>query len=124
MYTTPYTRYGFLSSEMIRACRLVVDTGIHAFGMTRDQAIRYLVEHAAVTAAFATAEVDRYIVWPGQATAYKLGQLEIRALHDKAHSALSAKFDVRKFNNEILDHGGLPLDILNAEVERWIGRQH
>ena len=124
MYATPYTRYGYLSSEMFRACRLVIDTGIHAFGMTRDQAIRYLVEHAAVTEAFATAEVDRYIVWPGQATAYKLGQLEIHALREKAHAALGAKFDVRQFNNEIIDHGGLPLDILNAEVEGWIARQH
>lgn len=124
MYSTPYTRYGYLSSEMFRACRLVVDTGIHAFGMTRDQAIRYLVEHAAVTEAFATAEVDRYIVWPGQATAYKLGQLEIHALREKAHSTLGEKFDVRQFNNEIIDHGGLPLDILNTEVDGWIARQH
>jgi uncharacterized protein (DUF885 family) len=76
-----------------------------------------------VTEAFATAEVDRYIVWPGQATAYKLGQLEIHALREKAHATLGAKFDVRQFNNEILDHGGLPLDILNVEVERWIASQ-
>ena len=120
MYTTPYTRYGFLSSQMFRACRLVVDTGIHAFGMTRDEAIDYLVQHAAVTHDFAVAEVDRYIVWPGQATAYKLGQLQILALRKKAETALGPKFDVRKFNNQIVDHGGLPLEILNSVVNQWI----
>jgi len=123
MYTTPYTRYGFLSSQMFRACRLVVDTGMHAFGMTREQAIAYLVQHAAVTHDFAVAEVDRYIVWPGQATAYKLGQLQILALRNKAEKALGAKFDVRKFNNQIVDHGGLPLEILNSVVNQWISAQ-
>ena len=123
MYTTPYTRYGFLSSQMFRACRLVVDTGMHAFGMTREQAIDYLVQHAAVTHDFAVAEVDRYIVWPGQATAYKLGQLQILALRNKAEKALGAKFDVRKFNNQVVDHGGLPLEILNTVVNQWISAQ-
>jgi uncharacterized protein (DUF885 family) len=123
LYTTPYSRYGYLSSEIFRACRLVVDTGMHAFGMTREEAIRYLVDHAAVTEAFATAEVDRYIVWAGQATAYKLGQLRIQALREKAKATLGPKFDARKFNNAIVDHGGLPLEVMNEMVERWIVQQ-
>ncbi len=124
MYTTPYTRYGFLTSQMFRACRLVVDTGIHAFGLSRDEAIHYLMEHAAVTEAFATAEVDRYIVWPGQATAYKLGQLQILALRKKAEKALGTRFDVRQFNNQVVDHGGLPLKVLNDVIDQWIVAQH
>lgn len=123
MYTTPYTRYGYLSSEIFRAVRLVVDTGMHAFGMTREEAIRYMVEHAATTEAFAIAEVDRYIVWPGQATAYKLGQLRIQALRDKAKATLGPKFDVRKFNNAIVDHGGMPLEVMNLVIDRWIAQQ-
>lgn len=120
MYVTPYTRYGYLTSEIFRACRLVVDTGIHAFGMSRADAIAYMVEHAAITPAFATAEIDRYIVWPGQATAYKLGQLKIRALRDKAATKLGGKFDVRRFNNEIIDHGALPLDVMDEVINSWI----
>ena len=120
MYTTPYTRYGYLTSEMFRACRLVVDTGMHAFGMRRADAIAYMVEHAAITPAFATAEIDRYIVWPGQATAYKLGQLKIRALREKTAAKLGSRFDVRRFNNEILDHGALPLDVMDEVIDAWI----
>ncbi|PRC91046.1 DUF885 domain-containing protein [Solimicrobium silvestre] len=123
MYTSPYTRYGYLSSQIFRACRLVVDTGIHAFGMTREEAIDYLITHAAVTHDFAVAEVDRYIVWPGQATGYKLGQLEIIALRNKAEKTLGAKFDIRKFNNQVVDHGGLPLEILNNVINQWIVTQ-
>ena len=120
MYTTPYTRYGYLTSEMFRACRLVVDTGMHAFGMSRADAIAYMVEHAAITPAFATAEIDRYIVWPGQATAYKLGQLKIGALREKTAAKLGSKFDVRRFNNEIVDHGALPLDVMDEVINAWI----
>lgn len=123
MYTTPYTRYGYLSAQIFRASRLVVDTGIHAFGMTRDDAIAYLMQHAAVTHDLAVAEVDRYIVWPGQATAYKLGQLEIIALREKAEKTLGAKFDIRKFNNQIVDHGALPLAILDEVINQWIVSQ-
>lgn len=123
LYTTPYTRYGYLSSQVFRACRLVVDTGIHAFGMTRDEAIDYLVRHAAVTHDFAVAEVDRYIVWPGQATGYKLGQLDIIAMRHEAEQKLGAGFDVRQFHNEVIDHGGLPLAVLDAQLRRWMVSQ-
>jgi len=123
MYATPQTRYGYLSAQIFRASRLVVDTGIHAFGMTRDEAIAYLIQHAAVTHDLAVAEVDRYIVWPGQATSYKLGQLEIIALRDKAQQALGAKFDIRRFNNQVVDHGALPLDTLDKVINQWIVSQ-
>ena len=123
LYTTPYTRYGYLSSEIFRASRLVVDTGIHAFGMGREEAIQYLMVHSAVTEAFATAEVDRYIVWPGQADSYKLGELKIRSLREQARTKLGSRFDVRKFNNEIVSHGALPLDVLVNETQRWITTQ-
>jgi len=119
-YADPYSKYGNLAGEMHRAARLVVDTGIHAFGWTRERAITYLVDNAALTPEFATAEVDRYIVNPGQATAYKIGELKIKALRAKARSELGEKFDLRRFHNAVIDNGALPLDILDQRITEWI----
>lgn len=122
-YKDPYMRFGALSMEMLRACRLVIDTGIHAFGWGREQSIRYLAENSGVHVDFATAEVDRYIVWPGQALGYKIGELKIKALRDKARAALGPKFDIRKFHNAVLDDGGLPLTVLEQRIDEWIATQ-
>jgi uncharacterized protein (DUF885 family) len=119
-YTDPYQRFGALQAEALRAVRLVVDTGIHAKGWGREQSIRYLVDNTGSHIDFATAEVDRYIVWAGQALGYKIGQLKIRALREKAREALGAGFDVRRFHNAILDDGALPLQVLEARIDEWI----
>lgn len=119
-YKDPYTRFGTLSNEMLRACRLVIDTGVHAFGWTREQSIRYLLDNTGSHEAYAIAEVDRYIVWPGQALGYKVGELKIKALRAKASQALGGKFDLRRFHNAILDDGPLPLAVLEARIDEWI----
>jgi len=123
LYKDPYQKFGNLSAEMLRACRLVVDTGIHAFGWTRGQAIDYLVANTGDTLEVATAEVDRYIVWPGQASAYKVGELMIKALRAKARAALGDGFDVRRFHNVVIDGGAVPLAVLEDNVEQWIARE-
>lgn len=123
LYTDPYTRFGRLSMEAHRAARLVVDTGMHAFGWTREQSIDYLVEHAQLERGFAEAETDRYLVWPGQATAYKVGEQVILAQRRKAEAALGSKFDVRRFHNAVIDHGGLPLTVLEHVIEDWIATE-
>jgi uncharacterized protein (DUF885 family) len=123
MYRDPYSKFGQLSAEMFRACRLVVDTGLHAFAWTREQAIRYLVENAGLQDGFAAAEVDRYVVMPGQALGYKIGELKIKALRAKAQEALGGKFDLRRFHNAILDDGALPLNLLEFRIDEWIGRE-
>lgn len=122
-YKDPYSHFGALTAEMLRACRLVIDTGIHSQGWTREQSIRYLVDNAGLHPDFAAAEVDRYIVWPSQALGYKIGQLEIRRLRDKAQAALGARFDVRRFHNAVLDDGPLPLGVLDTVVDEWIARE-
>ncbi|MBL8516736.1 MAG: DUF885 domain-containing protein [Betaproteobacteria bacterium] len=122
-YDDLYSYYGRLSAEMHRAARLVVDTGLHAYGWTREQTIQYLVDYAGITRAFAEAETDRYIVWPGQALSYKIGELRIKALRRKAEAALGEKFDLRKFHNAVLDNGSLPLDVLDQLIEEWIAGQ-
>ena len=119
-YKDPYMRFGALVNEALRACRLVVDTGLHTMGWTREQAIRYMVENGGVNEAFATAEVDRYIVWPAQALGYKVGELKIKALRAKAKAALGEKFDVRRFHNALLDDGPLPLTVLERRIDEWI----
>jgi uncharacterized protein (DUF885 family) len=122
-YADPYSKFGNLASEMHRAARLVIDTGIHAFGWSRERAIAYLRENAALTPEFATAEIDRYIVLPGQATAYKIGELKIRALRDKARAELGERFDLRRFHNALIDNGALPLDVLDAQITEWIAAE-
>ena len=120
LYQDPYQRFGHLSYEMLRACRLVVDTGLHAFGWTRSQAIDYMVDNTGQTRANMTAEIDRYLVVPGQATAYKIGELKIKALRTKAKTALGERFDLRRFHNAIIDHGALPLAVLEQQIDEWI----
>jgi uncharacterized protein (DUF885 family) len=119
-YTDPYSKFGQLSAEMLRACRLVVDTGLHAFDWTRERAILYMIDNAALNDAFATAEVDRYLVTPGQALGYKIGELRIKALRAKAKAALGDRFDLRRFHNALIDDGALPLDVLEARIDEWI----
>jgi uncharacterized protein (DUF885 family) len=121
-YKDPVSDYGRLNSELFRAVRLVVDTGIHDKGWTRDQVIAYM--HANdVNDVLAQSETDRYIAWPGQALAYKMGQLKIRELRERAKKALGARFDIKAFHDEILDGGALPLDLLEARVDGWIKAQ-
>lgn len=121
-YTDPISDYGRLNSELFRAVRLVVDTGIHDKGWSRDQVIAYM--HANdVNDALAQTETDRYIAWPGQALAYKMGQLKIRELRDRAKQQLGDHFDIRSFHDEILNGGAMPLDLLDARVDRWIKSQ-
>ena len=119
LYKDPVSDYGRLNSELFRAVRLVVDTGIHDQGWTRDQVIAYMRDNDA-NDVLAQSETDRYIAWPGQALAYKMGQLKIRELRDRAKTALGARFDLKAFHDEILDGGALPLDLLAERVDGWI----
>jgi len=120
LYKDPYQRFGTLSDEMLRAMRLVVDTGIHSKGWTRDQAIKYMLDHSDMGKTDATAEVERYIAIPSQATAYKIGALTIQRLRKKAEAELGSKFDVREFHAQVLMTGALPLTILEQKIDRWI----
>ena len=121
-YQDPVSDYGRLNSELFRAVRLVVDTGIHDQNWTRDQVISYM--HANdVNDALAQTEADRYIAWPGQALAYKMGQLTIRKLRDEAKAQLGAKFDIKAFHDQIINGGAMPLDLLQEKIERWIKEQ-
>lgn len=117
MYRDPASHFGQLASERFRAVRLVVDTGIHSMGWTRDQAISYFKEHAPDQS---LAEIDRYIAWPGQALSYKMGQLKIRQLRTEAEQKLGARFDIREFHDVVLRDGVLPLDLLQQQVEEWL----
>ena len=108
---------------MINTYKLVVDTGMHAFGWSRQQAIDYMKENTAKTENDIIVEIDRYIVWPGQALAYKMGELKIKALRAKATKELGDRFDVRKFHNAVLDDGPLPLDLLESRINVWIAEQ-
>jgi uncharacterized protein (DUF885 family) len=120
LYADPYSRFGRLAMEAHRACRLVVDTGLHSLGWSRERAIDYLIEHGQLERGFAEAEIDRYLVWPGQATAYKVGEQKILALREKARAALGPRFELRRFHNAVLDHGALPLTVLEGAIEVWI----
>lgn len=119
-YDDPYSKFGQLTYEMWRAIRLVVDTGLHAKGWTRDQAIQYFVENAGKAEHDIAVEVDRYIVWPGQALAYKIGQLKITELKEFAQKTLSDKFDIRAFHDVVLGQGAQPLDVLEKRVREWV----
>ena len=119
-YADPYQRMGTLDDELLRAMRLVVDTGIHSKGWTREQAIDYMLTHSSMGKTDATAEVERYIVIPSQATAYKIGALTIQRLRDKAKAELGDKFDIREFHAQVLMTGALPLAILEQKIDRWI----
>jgi uncharacterized protein (DUF885 family) len=122
-YADPYSKFGQLTYEMWRACRLVVDTGIHHLGWSRQQAIDFMMANSGKSEHDIAVEVDRYIVWPGQALAYKLGELRIRELRRRAERELGERFDVRLFHNAVLDNGPLPLDLLEQQIGRWIEAQ-
>ncbi len=120
VYNTPYEHFGRLSYEMWRACRLVIDTGLHAKGWTRSQAIDYLASNTALSLLNVQTEVDRYIAWPGQALAYKMGELKIWELRAKAEKELGDDFDIRAFHDAVLANGGLPLELLSDEIDAYI----
>jgi uncharacterized protein (DUF885 family) len=122
-YQDPYSDYGRLEADIWRAIRLVVDTGVHNQHWTREQMVQYFHDHSAIDEPTIQSEVDRYIVWPGQALAYKIGQLKILALRDHAKKELGDKFDLRAFHDEVLDAGALPLDVLEARIDAWIAVQ-
>ncbi len=123
LYTDPYAKFGQLTYEIWRAIRLVVDTGMHALGWTRDQAIAYFVANAGKTEHDIVVEIDRYIVWPAQALAYKVGEMKIRELRLHAERALGASFDVRAFHDAVLAEGALPLNVLESRLKDWIDRK-
>ena len=122
-YKDPYMHFGRLWAEAMRACRLVIDTGLHAKGWGREQSIRYMMDNAGLKPGFATSEIDRYINNPAQALGYKIGELRIKAMRAKAQKRLGARFDVRRFHNALLDDGPLPLTVLESRIDEWIERQ-
>jgi uncharacterized protein (DUF885 family) len=123
IYETPYQDFGRLTYEMWRACRLVIDTGIHAKGWTRQQALDYLASNTALSIHEVTTEIDRYISWPAQALSYKLGEYTIWQLRHEAESRLGEGFDIRAFHDFILALGSVPLEVLKDEVKRWVVEQ-
>jgi uncharacterized protein (DUF885 family) len=122
-YQDPYTDYGRLNDEMLRAIRLVVDTGLHAKKWSRDQVVKYFRDHSAIDEVEIQSETDRYIVWPGQALAYKIGQLKILELRERAQKELGSRFDIRSFHDELLGAGALPMQVLEERMNRWMDRQ-
>ena len=119
-YNNPYSKFGQLTYEMWRACRLVVDTGMHALGWTREEAIAYMSKNTAKSRNDIKVEIDRYIAWPGQALAYKIGELKIRELRNKAEKDLGKEFDIRDFHDIVLGDGAIPLDILENNINAFI----
>ena len=120
IYETPYEDFGRLSYEMWRACRLVVDTGMHMFGWSRQQAIDYMLKNTALSEHNITTEVDRYISWPAQALSYKIGEIKIRQLRQKAEQELGDRFDIRQFHTAVLKHGSVPLFVLEDNINQYI----
>ena len=123
IYETPYQHFGRLTYEMWRACRLVVDTGIHEYRWTRERAIDYLVENTPASEAASRKAIERYIVMPGQATAYKIGMLRILTAREKARSARGDAFELREFHDVVLRNGAVPMPVLEAIVDRWTRTQ-
>jgi len=122
-YQDPYSKFGQLTYQMWRAVRLVVDTGMHALGWSRQQAIDYFAANAPKTEQDILVEIDRYIVWPGQALGYKIGELKIRELRATAQGLLGDRFDIRAFHDEVLGQGAVPLDVLEARIDAWMAAQ-
>ena len=122
-YTDPYQYFGALNAELWRSIRLVVDTGIHAKGWTRQQVLDYMFENSAVVESRAIQEAERFMAIPGQALAYKIGQLKIREIRDSAEARLGDRFDVRAFHTEVLRDGAMPLSMLAAKIDRWVDAQ-
>jgi uncharacterized protein (DUF885 family) len=122
-YQDPYSDYGRLEGDIWRAIRLVVDTGVHSQHWTRQQMVNFFHDHSAIDETSIQAEVDRYVAWPSQALAYKIGQLKILELRDRAKKALGDKFDIRAFHDQVLDAGALPLDVLDERINTWIASQ-
>jgi len=120
LFTDPYQWFGRLNDEQLRAMRLVVDTGLHAKGWTREQAIKYMLENSTLAESDVVSEVERYIAWPGQALGYKVGDLRIQGLRKMAEQELGPKFDVRDFHREVLSDGAVPMDVLEGKIRRWI----
>jgi len=122
-YTDPYQYFGSLNAELWRAIRLVVDTGIHAKGWTRQEVLDYMYANSAVAEARAVSEAERFMANPGQALAYKIGQLKIREIRDNAEKRLGDQFDIKDFHTQILKDGAVPLSILEAKIDRWVEAQ-
>jgi len=120
VYENAYQQFGRLSYEMWRACRLVIDTGIHSQGWTRQRALDFLADNTSLSKANVRAEVDRYISWPGQALSYKMGEIKIRELRAKAEKELGDSFDLRAFHDAVLANGALPMEMLQAQMNRFI----
>jgi uncharacterized protein (DUF885 family) len=120
MFSDPYQYYGRLSDEMLRAMRLVVDTGLHTKGWSREKAIQYMVDNSSMARSDVEAEVERYIATPAQALGYKIGQIRIREMRNKAEKTLGTKFDLKEFHSQVLSDGALPMDILDEKIDRWI----
>jgi prolyl oligopeptidase len=123
LYQDPYSKFGQLTYDMWRAVRLVVDTGMHAKGWSREQAIAFFIDNAAKTEADIVNEIDRYISWPGQALAYKIGQLRIQNLRREAEQTLGSRFKVRAFHDTVLETGAVPIDLLERHVRGWIAKE-
>jgi uncharacterized protein (DUF885 family) len=119
-YQDPYSKFGQLTYEMWRAIRLVVDTGMHYLGWSRQQAIDFFKENAGKSEHDIVVEIDRYIVWPGQALAYKIGELKIKELRAHAEQTLGDRFDIRAFHDQVLGKGAVPLSVLEANIKAWI----
>lgn len=123
MYDDPYSKFGHLQWQALRAARLVVDTGIHHMGWSRQQAVDYMIERTGIEPGFVSSEVDRYTSWPGQALGYMIGQLKIIELRDRAKAKLGMKFDVRRFHNAVIDNGTVPLNVLEQLIDEWIAKE-
>jgi uncharacterized protein (DUF885 family) len=123
-YTDPYNDFGRLTYEAWRACRLIVDTGMHAFGWSRQQAVDFMLANTALSATQINKEIDRYITWPAQALSYKIGELKIRELRARAEAELVSDFDIRMFHDMVVGNGSLPIAVLEGMVADWIAAQN